>query len=250
MITKKFLNKIEINKYTFILLFLSLITGLFKEILIVFTILFFHEMGHVLISQIYHWKIKKIIFYPFGGLTLYEEEIDKPLNEELIITLFGPIFQIIFFYFISYLYKKYFISDYIFNIFKNYHYSILLFNLLPILPLDGAKILNIIFNKFLNYRKAYYFTSYFSLIVLLIFIFFHFNFSYIIIISFLINELFLTFKNKKYIFNKFLLEKSLYKNNYKKYKKVNSYKKMYRNKKNLIKKNNIYLTEHQFMKYK
>lgn len=248
MIIKKLLNRIKLNKYTYLLLFISLITGLFKEISIIFIILFFHELGHIFIAFLFNWKIKQIIFYPFGGLTIFDEIIDKPLYEEFIITIMGPIFQIIFFIIINILYKKYLITEYVFNIFLNYHYNILLFNLLPILPLDGAKLFNIIFNKLFNFRKSYSFSIYLSILILIFFIILHFKSSYIILISFLITEAINAYKNKNYIFNKFILEKKLYNNNYKKYKKINNYKKMYRNKKNIIKNNNIYLSEKSYLK--
>lgn len=248
MIIKKLLNKIEINKYSILLLLLSFFTGLFKEIFIVYIIIFFHELGHISISTLFTWNIKKITFYPFGGLTIYDEKIDKPLYQEFLITIFGPIFQMIFFLFIYYLYIKYYIDENIFNIFKNYNYSILIFNLLPILPLDGAKLLNIFFNKFLNFRFAYNITTYISTFILIIFIIFHFNFSYLILLTFLISELIKIYKEKNYIFNKFILEKSMYKNDYKKYKKVKNKKSMFRNKKNLIKNKDIYITEKQLYK--
>lgn len=248
MIIKKLLNKIEINKYSFILIFLSLITGLFKEIFIIYLIIFFHELGHILISLFFKWNIKSITFYPFGGLTLYDEIIDKPLYQELLITLFGPIFQMMFFFIVYFLFKNNIIDEKIFIFFKNYNYSILLFNLLPILPLDGAKLLNIFINKFLNFRFSYNITTYISFLSLSVFIFYHFNYSYLILLTFLITEFIKILKEKKYMFNKFILEKSLYKNNYKKYKKVNSKKNMYRNKKNIIKNNGIYITEKQLYK--
>ena len=48
--------------------------------------------------------------------------------------------------------EKYFNKIFGFNeILRNYHYSLLIFNMLPIFPLDGFKLLNIVvLNKFLN----------------------------------------------------------------------------------------------------
>ena len=39
-------------------------------------------------------------------------------------------------------------------LFKNYHYTLLCFNLLPIYPLDGGRILNCIINYLLPYKKG------------------------------------------------------------------------------------------------
>ena len=246
MIIKKLLNDIEINKYTVLLVFIALITGLIKEIIVIFMLLFIHEIGHYSATKYYKWNIKKITFYPFGGLITFEDQIDKPLKEELLITLMGPIFQIIIYMICYHLYNNYYINEYMFSLIKNYHYGILLFNLLPIIPLDGSKILNILLNRFLNFRKSYIVTIYSSLIVLIISIYNVFNdTSYYILICFLLYQVFINIKNKNYIYNKFILEKKLYPKQYNQYKKVNNYKKMYRNKKHLFLYNNTYITEKQ-----
>ena len=43
--------------------------------------------------------------------------------------------------------KYNFFNDYTISLFKSYHFSILFFNMLPIINLDGFKILNIILNS-------------------------------------------------------------------------------------------------------
>ena len=248
MIITKLLNKIDFNIYSILLLFLAFLTGLFKEIIIIYLIIFIHELGHIFMSILFKWKITKITLYPFGGITKYDEVIDKNLYEEFIIYIFGPLFQIVLFLIITILHNKYYISDNTFYIFKNYHYSILLFNLLPIVPLDGSKLLNVFFNKIINFRCSYLLSLIISSFSLIIFIVLHIDYSYIILISFLVYELFFYIKNRNYILNKFILEKSLYKNKYKKYKKIKSKKDMYRNKKNIIKENDIYITENRLYK--
>lgn len=249
MIIKKFLSKIEINNYTLILLFLSLITGLFKEILVVFFIIIIHELGHYIIMYKYKWNVKKISIYPFGGVTILDDVIDKPLLEEFFVTIMGPIFQIILFIFVTILYKKYIINDYIYYLFKNYHYSMLLFNLLPIIPLDGSKLFNVFFNKFLNFRISYLFNIILSVITLTIFLLlYRFDSSYYIIIIFLIFQTIYTLKNRSIMFNRFILEKRLYKNNYRNYIKIRNIKSMHRNKKHLIFDKNRYTTENNYLK--
>ena len=249
MIIKNFLNKLHFSKYTLLLLFISLITGLIKEISACLILIIFHEFGHYFISTLFNWNIKKINIYPFGGIISYEEIIDKPLIEEFFITIAGPINQIIIYFIFYFLHNKYLISDNYFNIIKNYHICMLIFNLLPIIPLDGSKILNILLNKYLNFRYSYNILSIISFVFMIIFIYiFKNNYSYFIIITFLIFELYNYVRNKKYIFNRFIYEKYLYKNNYKKYIKINNLKKMKRNKKHLVKYNNNYLTEKESIK--
>lgn len=249
MIIKKFLSKIKINNYTLILLFLSLITGLFKEVIVIFSLVIVHEFGHFLMMDRYKFNIKNITIYPFGGVTKLEDKIDKPLKQELIVTIMGPVFQELLFILIIILYKYYIISDYIYLLYKNYNFSILLFNLLPIIPLDGAKIVNVFLNKFLNFRISYLGNIILSIITLIIFLWiFKFDSSYYVIIVFLVFQIIYSIKNKNIIYNKFLLEKRLYKNEYLNYKKINRLNKMYRNKKHLIKDNNMYISENKYLK--
>lgn len=197
----------------------------------------------------YKWNIKKITIYPFGGVCLLDEEIDKPLFEEFIITAAGPLFQEILFIIIVFLYKFNIIDTYIFNLFKNYNITILVFNLLPIIPLDGSKLLNILINKIFNFRLSYFLNIIISIIFLSIFfIIFKKDSSYYLILIFLMSQILYYYKNRYIIFNRFILERSLRKKDFTKYKKINSIKKMYRNKKHLFKRNGTYITENNYMR--
>ena len=89
----KFLNKINISVYSIIIIFLSLISGLFKEFIVISIIILFHEFGHFIFLYKYKWNIKEIKIYPFGGVCTLDEKIDKPLKEEFIISIMGLIFQ-------------------------------------------------------------------------------------------------------------------------------------------------------------
>ena len=250
MIIKKFLNNIYISPYTIIFIFLALLTGLFKEICIISTIIIIHEFGHFIMLYLYKWNVRKINIYPFGGIISLDDDLDKNLNEELIVSISGPLLQEILFLIIFILYKKNIINEYIFNIFKNYNIAILIFNLLPIIPLDGSKIINVLLNKLFNFRISYMINIVISIIFLFIFILiFKNDTSYYLIISFLIYQIIYYYKNRHYIYNRFILEKKLKKSHYIKYKKIDSIKKMYRNKKNLIK-DNYYKTEYNYINKK
>lgn len=230
------------------MMFLCIITGMFKELISISILLLVHELGHFSVAKFFKWKVKKIVFYPFGGLTIYEDVIDKPLLEEFVVTIMGPIFQIIIYLIFAYLKNEYYISEYFFNFIRDYNYGILLLNLLPIVPLDGSKILNIMFNKFISFKKAYILTLYFSIITLIMFLFYIKNdSSYYMLIIFLVYEALIYFKYRKFIYNKFLLEKKLYKNNYKKIKKIKKLDSMQRNKRHLFYKNNMYISEKQML---
>lgn len=249
MIIRKFLSKLKINNYTLILLFLSLITGLFKEIIVIFTIIIIHEFGHYIMMEKYKFNVKEIVIYPFGGITKLDDIIDKPLKEEFLVTIMGPLFQEILYIIILILYRQNNISEYIYLLYKNYNYSILLFNLLPIIPLDGSKIINIFLNKIFNFKISYLSNIIISILSLILFLVIsNIDSSYYVIVIFLIFQIIYSIKNKNIIYNRFLLEKRLYKNEYHKYKKIRKLDNMFRNKKHLIKDKNMYILENKYLK--
>ena len=110
--------------------------------------LFLHEIGHILAILYYNLKIEYLSFMGFGAKisTNYEECEDK---QKIVINLAGPlvnmIMAVICSIFPRWLYIVYFLKV---NIY------ICLFNILPINPLDGSKILEVILDKTLGYNKS------------------------------------------------------------------------------------------------
>lgn len=196
----------------------------------------------------YEWNVRSINIYPFGGVIKYEGVIDKPFKEELLVSIMGPIFQVILYIIIYLLNKNYLVSNYFFNIFRNYHYAMIFLNIIPIIPLDGSKVINILLNKVFSFQVSYKLLLFISIMFTILLILYINSYSVIFVIGFIITELFNYIKNKSFIYNRFIYERYLYPNNYKKYKKVDSIKNMFRNKKNLIKYKNIYITEKEAIK--
>lgn len=247
---KSILNRIEFH-YTYIILAISFIlTGYFTNLIIFTSIILFHELGHYILAKIYKLNPEKIIIYPFGGITKLNHLINVPINKELITAISGVVFQSIYYSIIFILYKNTIIREYIFNLFTEYHYRILIFNLLPIHPLDGSKIINHLLSKILPYKKTYYLNIIISFITLIILIkinFYKINYTTILIGTIIIDNIIKYYKNINYIFNKFLLERYLYKIELNKIKKINKLDNMYKEKYHIIKQNNSYLTENQVL---
>lgn len=242
--------KIEFHK-TYILIAISFIlTGYFSNLLIFTSIIIFHELGHFLVAKINNLNPKKIIIYPFGGLTIINNLINTKIIKELMVAISGIIFQTIYYLIITILYQNNLIREYIFNIFTKYHYSILIFNILPIHPLDGSKILTLLLSKFLPYKlvtKLNIIISIITGIIILYINYYTFNYTTILIISIIIDNLVKYYKNINYLFNKFLLERYLYKFNLPKTKRITKIDNMYKEKYHIIKENNHYFTEKQYL---
>ena len=126
----------------------------------------------------------------------------------------------------------------------------LFFNLLPIIPLDGSKIVNLIFSKYLSLNLSNNLTvlvSFAALIVLLISNIYENNYSMVMVIFVLLQNIWDYYKKIEYIYNKFILERYLYNINYKSLKMINDKNKMYKNKIHLFKINNKIIQEKQFL---
>jgi len=242
------MNKIKFH-YTYYIISISfLLTGQFLNLIIFTSIIIIHELGHYTACLITKVNVNKIIIYPYGGITKIDDIIDIDLKKELFISLSGIIMQCIYYFVIVVLYKNYLIRYYTYNIFIKYHYSMLIFNLIPIYPLDGSKILNIIINKIFNFKLSNVILIIISIInMIAMLLLYNINYSYIMIIGVLINYLYSYIKNINYLYNRFLLEKYLYKKNYNNKKIINNYNKMFRNTNHIIKNNKKYIKEEDFL---
>ena len=238
MVKKKTTASIfSIHPLTYLFIFISFFTAKFKSIIIFMSLIIFHEIGHLLTAKLFNWKIDKIYIYPIGGITRFVDFINKPFYEELLVTIMGPIFQIILSFFLAR-----------FNegvlLFSN---LLLMFNLLPITPLDGGKILNILLSVLVPYKlslKIVIICSYIFYLVLNYYIFFNIKSIFFIIVSFL-----LIFKIRDedklgyYYFNKFIIERYLHIFKFRKDIVINSIKNMYKYRNNIIKEDNKLLSE-------
>lgn len=233
-------NIFKIHFLYYLVALICFLTGHFKEFIIFSSIIIVHELGHILTSFIFKWKIDKVILLPFGGITIFKELIDKPLKEEFLIAIMGPIFQLIFFF----LYKDN-------AIFSYYNIVILLFNLLPIYPLDGSKIINILCNNILSFKYSHILTSILSVITLsfiLVLGIYKFQLLIMLILLFLIIEVVKEIYKHDYYFNRFLLERYLYNFNFKRQKTIKNIQQMKKQTKHTFFYNNKYYTEREIMR--
>ena len=179
--------------------------------------------------------------------------INTKIIKEFSVAISGIIFQMIYYLIIVFLYNQGIVREYIFSLFKTYNTSILLFNLLPIHPLDGSKILNLLLSKIFPFNttnKLNIIISIFTLIILISRNYYNLNYTLILTLGILLDNIIKYYKQLKYIFNKFLLERYIYNITYKKRKRIDNITKIYKEKYHIIKENNTYITEKQALSHK
>ena len=221
------MKHIYLDKFFLFFLLIIILTGNFNYFIPYFLLLLIHEFGHAITGVLLGYQLNKIVIYPLGGITIFNLPLNIPLFKELLILIMGPIMQIIGFYIL----KNYY------SFITIYHYTLLIFNLLPLYPLDGGKILNIFCNYIYNYLKSFYIVFVISItviIILLIYNIYNFNLNLLIMIVVLFIKLIKVYHNRYYYYNRFLLERYINKYHFNKIKNINSIKKLYRDRKHYI----------------
>ncbi len=220
---KSIYNKVHFSSLFLLVMFLSLLSGLFRDVITLFMVIIIHELGHLVISFLFGWKVKRIDIGICGGYITYDENIDKPFLEEFLIAVSGITFQTLFYLLVIIMYNLNILDEGTLFLVRKYHYAELIFNLLPIIPLDGSKMVLVLLNIIMPYKKTLVFINGMSWITILVITCLFLSsklkmeYSYIMIISFIISKLINFAKETPYLFNRFLFERYRYPIDVKKY---------------------------------
>lgn len=194
--------------------------------------------------MLFRVKVDKIYLYPFGGISKFNMSPNISLAKEFLILIAGPLAQELTKIFLLLILPEYE------SIIIAYHYGILFFNLLPIYPLDGGKLINLLLSSFLPLRKSFTLSIYIGYLTL-IFLFLvninNLNLNIIFIIIFLIYKLAYESHQINYLYQKFLLDRYLNNYKFKTTKIINNKDQFYRNNKHLLKIGDKYYYEKEFL---
>lgn len=208
---------------------LSFLAGYFEYTFLTIIIIIVHEMGHFLTGYFLKLKVKEISLFMFGGVTIFDEDLNLNIFKELLVVVMGPVVQMLFYMLVYYFYTKGFVSVSTMKKVSTINLILLEFNLLPILPLDGAKILNNILDLILSYDLAHKVSLAVSFLALpLVFLFDNKLIIILVVISLLV-RLFEEINWHKFRINKLLLERKLKGIKFKKIREFESLTKVKRN---------------------
>lgn len=247
LITMTIFKYIKINILVYIFALIAIFTASFIPFFIITTLIFIHELGHFLMAKILHVRLDKIYIYPLGGISKFYLPLNYSIVKELLILIAGPIFQCL-----AKILLKNIIPQEISQI-TYYHYGILIFNLLPIYPLDGGKLLQNILSLFFPYKKSLYYsinTSYIFILLIILINIKNLKFNIIIMTIFLIYKLAQEKKQINIIYEKFLLERYLNKYKFRKKEITDDINNLYKNKAHIIRNNGKYLLENEYLEKK
>lgn len=186
-------------------------TGTFLELFIIFALVLFHELGHYIAARMMKWRIRYIVLWAFGGVMDTEEHGNKTMREEAFVTLAGP-YQHLVVYFLCFLVETFqLMPASILELILYYNTILLLFNLIPVWPLDGGKLLLLAVSYFSLQKSVpiyahifnglYYNSTYTSTFIFPIYV------KCIFIWVFLFMENRSDWKQRSYVFMRFLLRR-------------------------------------------
>jgi stage IV sporulation protein FB len=208
----KLLSKVHIHPTLWLVMGISIMTAHFIQIFMLFFIIFIHEMGHAWAASMFKWRIKSIKLLPFGGTLETEEHGNKSLKEDLIVVLAGPVQHV---WLVGGAYLFYAFSFIPYEVYLQFFYlnaSIMIFNLLPIWPLDGGKLLFIGLSMKCSFIKAHRFTLLFSIALAIIAVFINIvmspsNLNVWIIAGFIAFSIIMEWRQRYFAFIRFLLDR-------------------------------------------
>ncbi|NBK98170.1 MAG: hypothetical protein EOM50_09140 [Erysipelotrichia bacterium] len=239
--------KITLSKLWIIVLPIVFSLHLQKVLLFIFMLLTLHEAMHILCAYKLGYETKEVCIYPFGLSAMIKDFEYKNSYDELLITLAGLSVHIIMYGFLCLL-SQYAIISYSFMLYLNQiNMQIFCFNLIPIYPLDGGRILANLLELLFVYTLA----KRLSLLLSLLFLLYYIkrgllsSLSGVIIAIFFMIQLGLASVHFAMNIKAFYLYRYLHKHSYPL--KVHAHKDIYKNKTNVIIKEHKLLSEREFL---
>ncbi len=148
----------------------SVVTGFFVELITLFGIIMIHEMGHVAAAKSLGWRVIEVQLLPFGGVAVVDDQGSVGAWQEIMVAIAGPLQNAVMIGLAHLLvlcgiweqdWAVYFI---------NANLIIGLFNLLPLLPLDGGRIMQSLLSLLFSYHRTIVYCTLISLLLSLVLI--------------------------------------------------------------------------------
>ena len=206
------LTSIHIHPLLWAVLGIGIITAHFQQLIMLFFIVLVHELGHAAAASYFSWRIKRIMLLPFGGVAEVEEHGNRPIHEEIIVTISGPLTHFVLMLISYSLLSLSVISFEQHQQFMLQNVMILGFNLLPIWPLDGGKLLFLYLSRNLPFLQAFEKMLYASGMLLGILlvgaaVLYLQHLHLWIVLGFLAFSIYMEWRHKQYVYLRFLLDR-------------------------------------------
>lgn len=158
MLAKAFGVRIILNNFFLLLLVTYGFLGLLPETIILFSLVLFHEITHVIVAAGLGLKVREIELLPVGGVARFEDLIELDPAIEARVAVAGPANNLILAMIVSILGRDGELDPGLASFIIQGNLAMGIFNLLPVLPLDGGRIFRAILVRRMGYKGATDFT--------------------------------------------------------------------------------------------
>ena len=205
---------LKISKWLIFQLIILFIFGLNKKFIACFFFIVLHELTHLVVAKFMNLEIRQVKLHCLGATLEIKDYGNLTLKEQIVVCIAGPLFNVtiglIFFVIWKFLNKDFFMTIVEINL------SLAFFNVMPICPLDGFKLILSIFSlkfSYINANKIATFISYITNIFLIVCAIILLVYKYVLaifIVFICVFSIFTTIKSRKramYIVMQGLLKK-------------------------------------------
>ena len=144
---------IKINPFLYFLLFLAGITGEVTTIALSFFSVILHETAHLVTALGFGYRTLSIELFPFGGVARMEASLFNDPGAEAVTALAGPVESIILALLLK-AFSPFLQLPLVTEDLVRINLALGLFNLLPLFPLDGGRILRSFLARTKGYKQA------------------------------------------------------------------------------------------------
>jgi len=153
-LVKIFGVSIKIHPTFLVVLVLYGVLGLVAQALIVFGLVFLHEMAHLLTAKAYGFRVKGLELFPFGGAATCDDLFEGRKLEESIMALAGPALNVVLLFAAQALRWQGLWTGQLADDFVRFNFWLAAFNLIPVLPLDGGRVARALFVESFGFVKT------------------------------------------------------------------------------------------------
>lgn len=159
--------EVKVNLKIFIFILLFYLTGQLEIYGLLMAFAFLHELGHFMMGIILKFKPKALRIMPFGltiSFSVFPKDYNRKVKnanqltiKKMIIAIAGPITNLFLILFLLFQKETFLGINRNMMIYANF--LIAIFNLIPIYPLDGGRIIKYIISLQKGREKANYFSN-------------------------------------------------------------------------------------------
>lgn len=126
--------------------------GMLLEVALITCAVIIHEFAHTIVGVFIGVKVSEIEMFPFGGQARIESFHGLDPGKEILVAIAGPLSSLSLaglFYFLPLEANQAHM-----NLLININLVLAMFNLIPVLPLDGGRVLRAALSKTIGFKKA------------------------------------------------------------------------------------------------